>query len=75
MVQQIIDKRLVQRETPMVVVHFDGAGHLRGRPALPQHLAWSMRFKEDRVVEVTAFFDTRLFDEMWRQVKPGAVSG
>lgn len=53
-----------------VVVLFDGASMpLDGIPYRNTY-AWFMEMHEGRIVRVTAFFDTRLFDEMWMRVPP-----
>lgn len=53
-----------------VVVLFDAESRCTdGRPYRNTY-AWFMRMRDGRAVDVTAFFDTRLFDEMWSRVAP-----
>ena len=53
-----------------VIALFDAAGVAAdGRPYANTY-AWFMQFKDGRAVKVTAFFDTRVFDEMWKRVAP-----
>lgn len=53
-----------------VVVLFDGASECVDGQPYRNTYAWFIRMEDGRAVEVTAFFDTRLFDEMWERVAP-----
>lgn len=53
-----------------VVVLFDGQAMAIDGLAYRNTYAWLLRMDNGRVVEVTAVFDTRLFDEFWVRVQP-----
>lgn len=53
-----------------VVVHFDGVAIAKDGVQYRNSYAWFMRMQDGKAVEVTAFFDTRLFDEFWGRVSP-----
>jgi uncharacterized protein len=53
-----------------VVVHFDAASRCHDGLPYRNTYAWFMLVRAGRVVSVTAFFDTRLFDDMWTRVAP-----
>src|SRR5829696_5406773 len=62
--------RGVYADGDTVVVVWDGEGtRLDGKP-YENTYAWFMRFREGRVVEATAFFDSIAFDELWSEVTP-----
>jgi ketosteroid isomerase-like protein len=62
--------RNIYADGDTVVVLFDGASQcIDGQPYRNTY-AWFMQMKDGRAVNVTAFFDTRLFDEMWTRVAP-----
>lgn len=53
-----------------VIVLFDGESMCLDDIPYRNTYAWFMQMKDERVVNVTAFFDTRIFDEMWARVTP-----
>ena len=53
-----------------VVVLFDAESLAHDGKPYRNTYAWFMRLEGGRVKQVTAFFDTRLFDEMWARVRP-----
>ena len=53
-----------------VVVLFDGESMCHDGIPYRNTYAWFMQMKDGQAVNVTAFFDTRLFDEMWARVEP-----
>jgi ketosteroid isomerase-like protein len=62
--------RGVYADGDTVVVLWDGEGkRLDGKP-YENAYAWFMRFHEGLVVEVTAFFDSIAFNELWSEVTP-----
>jgi ketosteroid isomerase-like protein len=54
----------------MVVVHFNGTATARNGQEYHNAYSWHLRLLDGQIVEATAFFDTRLFDELWRRVTP-----
>lgn len=53
-----------------VIIFFDGATTaLDGLPYRNTY-TWYFTMKDRRVVKATAFFDTRVFDELWNRVSP-----
>jgi uncharacterized protein len=62
--------RNIYADGDSVVVLFDGASVCIDGEPYRNTYAWFMQMKDGRVVNVTAFFDTRLFDEMWTRVAP-----
>jgi uncharacterized protein len=65
--------RSLHADGDTVVIHFDGeALALDGRPYRNTY-AWFMTFRDGRIVEVTAFFDSTAFDDFWRRVPPREV--
>ena len=58
-----------------VIVLFDAESLcVDGKPYRNTY-AWFMQIKDGRAVNVTAFFDTRLFDQMWTRVAPPTPGG
>ena len=57
-----------------VVVLFDAESLAHDGKPYRNTYAWFMRLEGGRVKQVTAFFDTRLFDEMWTRVRPAHKS-
>jgi hypothetical protein len=53
-----------------VIVLFDAESLCVDGKAYRNTYAWFMQMKDGRAVKVTAFFDTRTFDEMWTRVTP-----
>lgn len=53
-----------------VIVLFDAESRCVDGQPYRNTYAWFMQMKDGRAVDVTAFFDTRLFDEMWTRVSP-----
>lgn len=53
-----------------VIVHFDGVALARDGEHYLNSYSWHMRLVEGQIVETTAFFDTRLLDELWTRVAP-----
>lgn len=62
--------RTVHADGNAVIVMFDAESVCIDGLPYRNTYAWFMNFKDGRVVDVTAFFDTRLFDEMWMRVAP-----
>jgi ketosteroid isomerase-like protein len=62
--------RKIYEDGETVIVLFDAESRcLDGQPYRNTY-AWFMQMQEGRAVNVTAFFDNRLFDEMWARVAP-----
>jgi ketosteroid isomerase-like protein len=62
--------RNICSEGDTVIVLFDAESECHDGLAYRNTYAWFMQFKDGRAVNVTAFFDTRVFDEMWKRVAP-----
>lgn len=57
-----------------VVVRFDAAGTATdGRPYANTY-AWFLTVRDDKVVNVVAFFDSIAFDDLWTRVTPSLPS-
>ena len=54
----------------LVVALFDGAALAKDGKAYRNTYSWSMRLREDRIVEAVAYFDSIAFNDFWRRVKP-----
>jgi ketosteroid isomerase-like protein len=54
----------------MVIVYFEAAGVARDGQSYENTYTWYMRIAGDRVVDVTAFFDTIAFTDFWARVPP-----
>ena len=63
--------RDIHADGDTVIVHFDAESVVVDGKPYRNTYAWFMRMKDGRVDKVTAFFDTRLFDDMWTRVEPG----
>lgn len=53
-----------------VIVFFDGSGEARDGQPYVNTYAWFMTLEGDRVVRVSAFFDSLEFNALWRRVAP-----
>ena len=53
-----------------VIVFFDASGQATDGVAYDNTYAWFMRLEDGRVVEVSAFFDSLEFNDLWRRVTP-----
>jgi hypothetical protein len=61
-------------EGDTVIILFDAeAVALDGRPYRNTY-TWRLTLQQGRVTDVVAFFDTRLFDELWTRVAPASTS-
>lgn len=54
----------------MVIVLFDGVATANDGQEYRNTYTWYFRMEDGQVVEATAFFDTRTFDELWSRVTP-----
>ena len=64
--------RNIYEDRDTVIVLFDAESRCVDGQPYRNTYAWFMQMKHGRAVNVTAFFDTRLFDEMWTRVAPRA---
>ena len=64
-----IDVKGVYADGNQVIVLFDGKGIAKDGVAYQNTYAWFLKFRGEKVSKVSAFFDTRLFDEFWNRVK------
>lgn len=62
--------RAIYADGDTVIVLFDAAATARDGRAYRNTYTWYLRMAGGEIVEATAFFDTRLFDEMWTRVAP-----
>ena len=62
--------RRIYTDGDAVVVLFDAESLCVDGKAYRNTYAWFIEMKDGRAVDVTAFFDTRTFDEMWARVAP-----
>jgi len=53
-----------------VVIFFDANATAKDGKAYHNTYTWYFKLQQQRVVNVTAFFDTRDFDEFWNRVAP-----
>jgi uncharacterized protein len=62
--------RSLHSDGDTVIALFDGeALALDGKPYRNTY-AWFMELKDGKVIKVTAFFDSIVFDEFWKRVQP-----
>jgi hypothetical protein len=53
-----------------VIAHFDASGTARdGKPYVNSY-AWILRMADGQIVEAYAFFDSKVFDDLWTRVTP-----
>lgn len=62
--------RDVYSDGDTVIVLFDAESLCVDGQPYRNTYAWFMKMKDGRAIDVTAFFDIRLFDEMWTRVAP-----
>ena len=55
-----------------VVVLFDARTVARDGHPYANTYAWFLKMRDDKIVSVTAFFDSIAFDELWQRVSPQA---
>ena len=53
-----------------VIVFFDASGEATDGVRYENTYAWFMRFENGHVVEVSAFFDSLEFNDLWQRVMP-----
>jgi ketosteroid isomerase-like protein len=54
----------------MVIALFDAAATARDGKPYRNTYTWYMRVRDEKIVEVIAFFDTIEFTDLWTRVKP-----
>ena len=64
--------REVLADAETVVVLFDARAVARDGQPYTNTYAWFLRMRDDKVVSVTAFFDSIAFNDLWRRVSPQA---
>jgi ketosteroid isomerase-like protein len=65
-----VNLRSILADGDTVVVLFEGRGVAKGGVVYENTYAWFLRLEDGLVVEGTAFFDGRHFDEFWTRVTP-----
>jgi ketosteroid isomerase-like protein len=62
--------RRIYADCDTVIILFDGAATAADGLPYRNTYTWYFTLRDSRVTTVTAFFDTREFDEFWQRVKP-----
>ncbi|MEU5565163.1 nuclear transport factor 2 family protein [Micromonospora musae] len=62
--------RAIYEDADTVVVIWDGAGVTVAGDAYSDTVAWFLTFRDGKVVDGTAFFDSTTFNDLWRGVQP-----
>ena len=62
--------RGIYADGDMVIALFDAEGVARDGQPYRNTYTWYMRMRDERIVDVTAFFDTIHFTELWNRVAP-----
>jgi uncharacterized protein len=65
-----VEIRSIVADGDTVVVLWDGRGIANDGVAYENTYAWSMVLRDDLVVDGTAFYDAKAFDELWTRVTP-----
>ncbi|ABS27542.1 ketosteroid isomerase-related protein-like protein [Anaeromyxobacter sp. Fw109-5] len=52
----------------MVIILFDGSASAKDGQPYRNTYTWYFRMRDGKAVEVVAFFDTKVFDELWTRV-------
>lgn len=60
--------RSIHADGDTVIVFFDASGTARDGAPYDNTYAWFMRMRDGQVVEVSAFFDTLTFNDLWRRL-------
>ncbi|WP_213992983.1 nuclear transport factor 2 family protein [Sodalis sp. dw_96] len=55
-----------------VIVYFDAAGTARDHQPYRNSYAWFLTFKDKKIVNATAFYDSIAFNDLWRRVQPAS---
>lgn len=67
--------RAIYGDGDMVIALFDADAIARDGKPYRNTYTWYMRMRDERIVEVIAFFDTIEFTDLWTRVKPqGEIS-
>ena len=62
--------RGIYSDGDVVITFFDAAGTAADGLPYRNTYTWYFQMKNGKVIEATAFFDTREFDEFWKRVAP-----
>jgi uncharacterized protein len=62
--------RAIHADGAAVVVLWDGHGVALDGVPYDNSYAWIMELRDGKVVDGTAFFDSKAFDELWTRVEP-----
>lgn len=62
--------RQIHADGDTVIVFFDATGQATDGVRYDNTYAWFMRLADGRVVEVSAFYDSLEFNDLWRRVAP-----
>lgn len=55
-----------------VIVYFDAAGTTRDNQPYRNTYAWFLTFKDKKIINATAFYDSIAFNDFWRHVQPAS---
>lgn len=64
--------RRIFSDDDTVIVLFDGEAPTKDGQIYRNTYAWFLHMQGGRIIHATAFFDTRLFDELWKRVSPSS---
>jgi ketosteroid isomerase-like protein len=64
--------RALYRDGDTVIALFDAEGTARDGQPYRNTYAWFMQFRGDRIVKVTAFYDSVAFNDLWHRVAPAS---
>jgi ketosteroid isomerase-like protein len=64
--------REIHADGDAVVIFFDAAGTARDGKPYANTYAWFFHMRDGKVVKASAFFDSVVFNDLWRRVTPQA---
>jgi ketosteroid isomerase-like protein len=60
----------VYADGDMVIVLWDGAAMARDGKAYENTYSWYLQMREGKIIGATAFFDSIVFNDLWKRVRP-----
>lgn len=63
--------RGIYTDGDMVIVLWDGAGMARDGKPYENTYSWYLQMKNGKIVNVTAFYDSIAFNDLWKRIRPG----
>ena len=64
--------REIHADDDTVVIFFDAVGTARDDKPYTNTYAWFFQMRDGKVIKVSAFFDTLVFNDLWRRISPRA---